>query len=122
MKADSERLAEFLNDANQIGFRLSFEFRHASWFAEPTYALLREYSAALCIAESDELSTPTEITAPFTTYRLRKTDYSATDLEAIRENLKTQAARGDVFAYFKHEDEPTGALRAAEVREGLHSE
>ena len=119
MKADRERLAGFLDDAQQIGFRLSFEFRNASWFDESTYALLRKHSAALCIAESDELITPGEITAPFTTYRLRKTNYSAADLAAIRETLKARAAQGDVFAYFKHEDEPTGALRATEVLEGL---
>jgi len=119
MKADHERLAAFLDDAQQIGFRISFEFRHESWFAESTYALLRKHSAALCIAESDELSTPGEITAPFTTYRLRKSDYSATDLAAIRETLKAQATHGDVFAYFKHEDEPTGALRAVDVLESL---
>jgi uncharacterized protein YecE (DUF72 family) len=119
MKADIDRLAGFLREAQQIGYRVSFEFRHESWFAEPIYSLLREYSAALCVAESDELSTPDEITAPFTCYRLRKTDYSATDLAAIREKLKDRSAHGDVFAYFKHEDEPTGALRAASVLEGL---
>ena len=41
------------------------------------------------------------------------------DLAAIRETLKAQATHGDVFAYFKHEDEPTGALRAVDVLEGL---
>jgi uncharacterized protein YecE (DUF72 family) len=80
---------------------------------------LREYGAALCIAESDELQTPAEITAPFSCYRLRRTDYSAADLVAIRDNLRASAARGDVFAYFKHEDEPTGALQAAKVLEEL---
>lgn len=119
MKADPERLAAFLDDARQMELRMSFEFRHESWFAESTYTLLREHSAALCVAESDEFVTPAEITAPFTTHRLRKTDYPETDLAAIRENFKTQATRGDVFAYFKHEDEPTGALRAASVLEGL---
>jgi uncharacterized protein YecE (DUF72 family) len=119
MKADPERLASFLTDAQQIGFRITFEFRHESWFADSTYALLREHSAALCIAESDELSTPGEITAPFTTYRLRKKDYSTADLAAIRETLKARAAHGDVFAYFKHEDEPTGALRAVSILEGV---
>jgi uncharacterized protein YecE (DUF72 family) len=122
MKADPERLAVFLADARQIGFRISFEFRHESWFAEPIYALLREHSAALCIAESDELSTPNEITAPFSCFRLRKTEYSAADLEAVRETLQTHAEQGDVFAYFKHEEEPTGALRAASVLETLRGE
>jgi uncharacterized protein YecE (DUF72 family) len=119
MKADLDRLAGFLGDVKDAGLRISFEFRHESWFAEPTFALLREHSAALCIAESDELATPHEMTAPFSCYRLRKTDYSESELGAIEKDLKKQAARGDVFAYFKHEEEPTGALRAARVLEGL---
>jgi uncharacterized protein YecE (DUF72 family) len=119
MKADPDRLTSFLKEAKQIGYRISFEFRHVSWFAEPIYALLREYFAALCVAESDELSTPDENTAPFTCFRLRKTDYSAVDLAAIGERLMGRSHSGDVFAYFKHEDEPTGALRAASVLEGL---
>jgi uncharacterized protein YecE (DUF72 family) len=119
MRADADLLSAFLNDARPIGLRISFEFRHASWFDEPIYALLRDHSAALCVAESDELSTPDEITAPFTCYRLRRTDYSATDLQAIAEKLKLRVTQGDVFAYFKHEEQPTGALQAASVLKGL---
>ena len=119
MKADAERLESFLNDARRFNLRMSFEFRHASWFSDTTYALLRQHGAALCIAESDDLNTPDEITASFTCYRLRKTNYSAADLAAIGENLRAQAARGDVFAYFKHEEKPTGALQAASVLDGL---
>jgi uncharacterized protein YecE (DUF72 family) len=119
MKADTDRLASFLSDTRQIGFRISFEFRHESWFNQPIYALLREHSASLCIAESDELSTPDEVTAPFSCYRLRKSEYSETELAAIRENLKKRAKQGDVFAYFKHEEQPTGALEAARVLQEL---
>jgi uncharacterized protein YecE (DUF72 family) len=119
MKADVDRLSAFLNDARSIGLRISFEFRHASWFDEPIYALLRDHSAALCVAESDELSTPDEVTAPFTCYRLRRTDYSAADLQAISDKLKLRATQGDVFAYFKHEEQPNGALEAASVLKGL---
>jgi uncharacterized protein YecE (DUF72 family) len=121
MKADFERLGSFLKDAQQTGFRMSFEFRHESWFTESTYALLREYSAALCVAESDDLVTPDEMTAPFTCYRLRKTDYSPDDLDSICRMLERRAKQGDVFGYFKHEDEPTGALRAVHVLEELRS-
>ena len=38
--------------------RPAFEFRHESWFADTTYAALRDNRAALCIAESEELATP----------------------------------------------------------------
>jgi uncharacterized protein YecE (DUF72 family) len=116
-----DRLAEFLRAAARMEWRLSFEFRHASWFAEPVYTLLREHGAALCVAESDELTTPDVKTAAFACYRLRKSEYSAQDLTAIRETLQQCATEGDVFAYFKHEEEPTGALRASQVSDRLHS-
>lgn len=119
MKADRERLGSFLSHASSTGLRMAFEFRHESWFDEATYSLLREHAAALCVAESDELTTPDVQTAPYSCYRLRKSDYSKTDLEAIGKHLRKRTAQGDVFAYFKHEDEPTGALRATSVLEGL---
>lgn len=119
MKADSERFSNFLEDAGKLNFRLAFEFRHESWFSEKIYSSLRSHSAALCLAESDELSTPEEHTAPFTCYRFRRSEYSADDLGAIRSKLKARASVGDVFAYFKHEEAPTGALRALSVLEGL---
>ncbi|MGB7190134.1 MAG: DUF72 domain-containing protein [Acidobacteriaceae bacterium] len=118
-KSDAERLDTFLKEAKRLGFRLAFEFRHESWFSADTYSTLRAHSAALCLAESDDLATPDEHTAPFTCYRLRKSEYSAEDLAAIRFKLRARAEEGDVFAYFKHEDAPTGALRAVSVIEGL---
>jgi uncharacterized protein YecE (DUF72 family) len=121
MKADAERLATFLWDASSMNLRFAFEFRHESWFTEATYSLLRDYSAALCVAESDELRTPDVQTAPFSCYRLRKSTYSVKDLEAIASNLQKRATEGDVFAYFKHEEEPTGALNAARVLERVQT-
>jgi uncharacterized protein YecE (DUF72 family) len=115
MKADVERLAEFLGEAKDLGLRMAFEFRHESWFAEETYRVLGQHQAALCVAESDELESPDVETAPFSCYRLRKSEYSEDRLKTISEGLMKKAQRGDVFAYFKHEDEPTGALRAASV-------
>ena len=116
LKADPARLASFLKEAAPEGtgtLRVAFEFRHASWFASEVFDLLRQHQAALCVAESDELETPDVITAPFCCYRLRKSDYGAADLQQIEEQLTAKAARGDVFAYIKHEDSPKGALQAA---------
>jgi uncharacterized protein YecE (DUF72 family) len=115
MKADEERLRTFLADAKKLKLRMAFEFRHASWFDSTIYKLLERAKAALCVAESDELETPDITTAPFSCYRLRKSKYTNARLAAIAERLAAQAERGEVFAYFKHEDEPTGALRAAAV-------
>ncbi len=81
-KGDPERLDGFLQDAAGMGLRLAFEFRHASWFTDATFAILERHGAALCVAESDELQTPAKRTAPFTCYRLRKSEYSEAELHA----------------------------------------
>lgn len=122
-KADADRLASFLSDAAPLNLRLAFEFRHESWFSPELspeiYSNLHAHSAALCIAESDDLVTPEVHTALFSCYRLRKSGYSTADLNAIRAKLHTRATTSDVFAYFKHEKTPIGALRAVSVLEGL---
>jgi uncharacterized protein YecE (DUF72 family) len=118
LKADVDRLASFLKEAAPQGastLRVAFEFRHASWFAEEIFDLLRQHQAALCVAESDELQTPNVITAPFCCYRLRKSDYGPADLQQIETQLTANLKQGDVFAYIKHEDSPKGALQAAAV-------
>jgi uncharacterized protein YecE (DUF72 family) len=114
-KADLPRLDTFLRDAQNTGLRLAFEFRHASWFSEDVFQVLRQRNAALCVAESDDLQTPNVSTAPFACYRFRRSDYSLRELQSIAERLRAKS--GEVFAYFKHEDEPTGALNAVRVRE-----
>jgi uncharacterized protein YecE (DUF72 family) len=93
---------------------VAFEFRHESWFAEEMYAVLRAHNAALCVAESDDLLTPEVHTAAtFACYRLRRTSgYSAIELDAFAKRFTTLAEQRDVYVYFKHEDEPTGALNA----------
>jgi uncharacterized protein YecE (DUF72 family) len=118
-RADVDRLATFLSDAASLKLRLTFEFRHESWFCREVYSTLRAHCAALCVAESDDLVTPDEYTAPFTCYRFRKSRYSAQALTAVRAKLLGRAPAGDVFAYFKHEETPIGALRALRVSKGL---
>ena len=116
-KADAGLLAAFLSiPAFQTteALRIAFEFRHDSWFGEEIYATLRQHEAALCIAESDELTTPEVHTATsFTCFRLRRSGgYSPSELDAFAERFSLLAQQRDVYAYFKHEDEPTGALNA----------
>jgi uncharacterized protein YecE (DUF72 family) len=121
-KADEGRLAQFLADARSCRFRMAFEFRHESWFDAAVYRLLERHNAALCVAESDELATPDIATADFSCYRRRKTEYSDRELEEITAGLKARTGRGDVFAYFKHEEEPTGAIWAAKVLAAVRGE
>jgi uncharacterized protein YecE (DUF72 family) len=120
--ADLPRLAAFLkapalkSRANSRKLQIAFEFRHSSWFTEDTYALLRRHNAALCVAESDELTTPDVRTADFACYRLRRSGgYSQPALHAFASRFTALTQQGEVFVYFKHEDEPTGALNASRM-------
>lgn len=120
-KVDPARLDAFLSDAKPFGLKTAFEFRHSSWFCDEVFASLRRHGAALCVAESEDLETPDVVTAPFACYRLRMTGgYSEPQLDAIAQTLRRRSLEGEVFAYFKHEDEPTGALCAAATLQRLH--
>jgi len=116
-KADHARLAGFLDAAALKGAgapMVAFEFRHESWFTEETYAILRAHEAAMCIAESAELQTPdVQCARGFACYRLRRDGgYSAEEIAKFAERFTALARERDVYVYFKHEDEPTGALNA----------
>ena len=99
--------------------RYAFEFRHASWLAEPVYDELRQRNVSLCVAESERLEVPEVITADFVYYRLRKPDYTADDVAAIRARSQELLATGrDLYLMFKHEETPDGALNAEMLLKG----
>jgi uncharacterized protein YecE (DUF72 family) len=116
-KADASLLTAFLaTPALQISStpRIAFEFRHESWFSDEIYNILRQHQAALCIAESDDLKTPEVHTAAkFACFRLRSSGgYTSAQLDSFAKRFTELAQQRDVYTYFKHEDEPTGALNA----------
>jgi uncharacterized protein YecE (DUF72 family) len=88
--------------------KVAFEFRHQSWFTDETYSALRDAGAALCVAESEELSTPLVRTAPFGYFRLRRLDYNEAALRKWSDAIRGAGFTDDIFVYFKHEDEARG--------------
>jgi uncharacterized protein YecE (DUF72 family) len=85
-------------------FAFAFEVRHPSWHAEETYAVLRRYGTALCLAETDEDTPPEVLTADFTYVRLRREDYTAKQLAAWKKRFEEWISKGvDVYAYCKHD-------------------
>ncbi len=122
-KADTARLDAFLAEPALQGLAVAFEFRHESWFTEETYGVLRQHQAALCIAESDDLATPEVHTAAvFTCFRLRRNGgYQPDEVKALAARLTALSKERDVYVYFKHEDEPTGALNARSFLEAAES-
>jgi len=119
LKVDQELLTMFLT-ALPRRLQSAFEFRHDSWFADETYASLRQQNAALCVAETEERITPDVITADFAYYRFRKPTYTEEERRLMVERIQQHLSeRRDVFAYFKHEETPEGAVYARELLNGF---
>ncbi|HYM78324.1 MAG TPA: DUF72 domain-containing protein [Candidatus Dormibacteraeota bacterium] len=115
LKADAALLADFLGVLPRT-VPAAFEFRHASWFSDATWELLKSHKAALCVAETETLTTPDVATAPFVYYRFRKPSYSGDERRSMLDRIQQHMADGrDVFAYFKHEETPEGALYAVDL-------
>jgi uncharacterized protein YecE (DUF72 family) len=87
----------------------AFEFRHASWMDAEVFARLKERNLALCVADSEKLSTPVEITADYGYFRLRDEGYTPADLARWAGAIRAATAHcRDVFVYFKHEEAGKG--------------
>ena len=87
----------------------AFEFRHPSWFEADVFDRLRARGLALCVADSEKLSAPIEITAPYAYFRLRDEGYTPTDIERWAGVVRGLEGRcEDVFVYFKHEEAGKG--------------
>ena len=115
MKSDLAVLEEFLA-ALPRAVLAAFEFRHDSWFNDEVFQLLKKHHRALCVAETEERTTPDEVTADFAYYRYRKPSYTAEERQAMTTRLREHLGAGrDVYAYFKHEETPEGAMYAVEI-------
>jgi len=111
---DRDRLADLLV-LIPPGLRCALEFRHPSWFADDVYELLRARNAALCIADTEEGTTPDVTTASWGYLRLRDAGYSDADLEAWARRA-TRAPWADAYVYFKHEETARGPALADRFR------
>lgn len=115
LKADAALLKDFLAILPRT-VPAAFEFRHASWFADATWDALKASNAALCVAETETITTPDVVTASFAYYRFRKPTYTGDEKQSMIERIRRQIADGrNVFAYFKHEETAAGALYAIEL-------
>ena len=106
-KKATDRLGELLSFLPE-GLRVAFEFRHETWFDDEVYALLRSRNASLCIADTDEGTTPAVATADFGYLRLRAVEYTDDNLKDwIATIERVGAGWSDAFVFFKHEAEST---------------
>lgn len=126
--------ANFHRDDARLAFALEHlppgrhtcEFRHASWFCEPVYELLRAHGVALTIADRPGLDFQThEMTADFAYVRFhhghrgRRGNYSRSELMEWAERIASWPPEVDVFAYFNNDWEEFAPRNALTLRRML---
>jgi uncharacterized protein YecE (DUF72 family) len=102
LKKDVALLRDFLT---QLDGRLAaaFEFRDPSWFDDAVFDALSQAASALCLAESDKISTPIVLTAPHVYLRLRKENYDEIALTQWADRIADMEGQDrDVYVYLKH--------------------
>ena len=107
ISARDEGMVELLLGSLDPDFRVAFDLEHPSWDGiEPRLA------AAGAVRVND-----LEHEAPFRYVRFRNPPYSDEDLQQSAARLRT--VEEPVFAYFRHEDEPTAPAYAQRLLELL---
>ena len=105
-KKDLAVFDEFLAELPP-GLCAAFEFRHVSWLDDEIYGRLRARNLALCIADTERLSTPVVLTADYGYFRLRDEGYTARDIGRWAQTIR-ECRSADTFVYFKHEEAGKG--------------
>jgi uncharacterized protein YecE (DUF72 family) len=126
-RRDDERLGAAL-DTLPPG-RHCFEFRHASWFVEPVYELLRAHGAALVIGDRPEVKEfqAHELTTDWTYVRFhygsrgRRGNYSESELEEWARRFEDWRREVEILAYFNNDWEVFAVRNALWLKQSLSS-
>jgi uncharacterized protein YecE (DUF72 family) len=129
--------ANFHRDEGRLGAALDalpsghhcFEFRHASWFVEPVYELLRAHGAALVIGDRPEVKEfqTHELTTDWTYVRFhygsrgRRGNYSESELEEWARRFEDWRREVEIFAYFNNDWEVFAVRNALWLKRRLSS-
>ncbi len=114
-KADVPLLRDFLAQLPR-NVRFALEFRHESWFTDAAYRTLKRKKVALCVAETDTITTPEERTAPFIYFRFRRPGYKPRERKVLADRVERCLADGlETYAFFKHDEDPRSPLNAVEL-------
>jgi uncharacterized protein YecE (DUF72 family) len=107
-KKDVPALEAFLTELPD-GTHAAFEFRHESWHDDAVFEALGRRNVALCVADSEKMSTPLVATADYGYFRLRDEGYQPEDIRVWGTRIAEAAvAWTEAFIYFKHEEQGKG--------------
>ena len=102
------------------GTRAAFEFRDTSWHSDDVFALLETRNVAVCIADSETMTTPVVVTSDYGYFRLRDEGYQEDDIQQWAATIAQHVDDWrDVFVYFKHEEQGKGPEFARLLEEKL---
>jgi uncharacterized protein YecE (DUF72 family) len=120
-RRDDDRLAGAL--AVLPPGRHAFEFRHASWFAEPVYALLRAHGVAVALGDDPRRPwVPLVTTADWSLLRFhqghrgRRGNYSEAELRGWAGRIADLRSDTEVLAYFNNDWEAFAPRNATRLR------
>jgi uncharacterized protein YecE (DUF72 family) len=120
-KKDLGRLQEFL-DRLPKRWPAAVEFRHASWFDDEVYQLLRTRDVPLVAVDEDETEgngAPLVPTASWGYLRLRRTVYDISRLQDWASRIGKQAWT-EAYVFLKHEEgSPLGPGAAQDMKQVL---
>ena len=120
-KRDDDRLAHAL-DCLPPGLHC-FEFRHASWFTEDVYAMLREKNVALAYGHAPnrpwvqlELTTDWSFVRFHYGARGRRGNYSVSELDEWAQRLQKVREKAELYVYFNNDWEAFAVRNALYLR------
>lgn len=120
LHCDAALLADFLEFLPR-DLRLTFEFRHQSWYNEAVFALLATHRVALCFHDFRGCEAPHELTSSFVYVRLHGPQapytgsYNSAQLASWAGLVDTWASSGrDVYVFFNND---VGAHAVANARQ-----
>jgi uncharacterized protein YecE (DUF72 family) len=95
-----------------LGRKAACEFRHASWFDQDTYGVIRAHGGALVVTDEEKWPrAPLVDLSSVAYFRLRR-GYAAAALRAWTAELKSAlASHEEVHVYFRHEPESPALAR-----------
>jgi uncharacterized protein YecE (DUF72 family) len=120
LKYDRTLIEQFVGFLPPGPPRFAMEFRHPSWVEARD--LLRDQGIAWCVAQTDDKDPEAGDLSwvPAGYLRLRKTEYSDEELQEWAARIRSALDKGgDVFTYFKHEDEGASPKMAKRLEDLL---